>query len=111
MEEPSRNDIESPLQHVSDDIGLDTLQEVLVSPRTSYRTATYDLQDTDDDIELRSDGSAALLGSGGRTRELERIPSGSVWSQVGNIVVEVRGYNLQSRNPSDCLKSVRPRFS
>jgi solute carrier family 41 len=88
MEEPSRNDIESPLQHVSDDIGLDTLQEVLVSPRTSYRTATYDLQDTDDDIELRSDGSAALLGSGGRARELERIPSGSVWSQVGNIVVE-----------------------
>ncbi|KAG2040276.1 hypothetical protein BDR03DRAFT_1008244 [Suillus americanus] len=90
MQEPSRNEIESPLQHVGDDIGLDNLQGVLVTPRTDYRTATYDSQDIDDDIELRNDGSAALLGSGGRTRGNERIPSGTgrVWSQVGSIVVE-----------------------
>ncbi|KAG1856624.1 hypothetical protein DFJ58DRAFT_727072 [Suillus subalutaceus] len=88
MQEPSTNEIESPLQHVGDDIGLDTLQGILVKPQTGYRTPTYDSQDIDDDIEIRNDGSAALLGSGGRTRGPERIPSGSVWSQVGSLVVE-----------------------
>lgn len=92
MQEPTRNDIESPLQHVGDDIGLDTLQDILVTPQTDYRTVNYDSQDIDDDdTEHRSDGSAALLGSGRRTKEPERTPSRSIWSQVSNIVVEVRG--------------------
>ncbi|KAG2139058.1 Mg transporter [Suillus clintonianus] len=88
MQEPSRNEIELPLQNLGDDVGLDTLQDILVTPRADYRTAEYDSQDLDDDIEHGSDGSAALLGSGGRIRGHERIPSGSVWSQVGSIVVE-----------------------
>lgn len=77
----------------SDNIELDTLQDILVTPRASYRTAEYDSQDFYDDVEHTSDGSAALLGSGGRTRGNERILSstGRVWSQVGSIVVEVRG--------------------
>ncbi|KAG0692383.1 Mg transporter [Suillus ampliporus] len=94
MQEPSRDEIESSLQHVddkdSDDIELDTLHDILVTPRAGYMTAEYDSQDFDDDIDHGSDGSTALLGSGGRTRGNERIPShvGSVWSQVGSIVVE-----------------------
>ncbi|KAG1736926.1 Mg transporter [Suillus paluster] len=94
MQEPSRNEIESSSQRVddkdSDDIELDTLQDILVTPRAGCRTAEYDLQDFDEDIEHRSDGSAALLGSGGGTRGNERILSrtGSLWSQVGSIVVE-----------------------
>ncbi|KAG1749551.1 Mg transporter [Suillus lakei] len=89
MQEPSRNEMESCLQHVGDDIGLDILQDIVVTPlQMDYRTAEYDSQDLDDDIEHGSDGSAALLGSGGRTRGPERIPSGSIWSQIGSIVIE-----------------------
>lgn len=94
MQEDPRNETESFLQHVddkdSDNIELDTLQHILVTPPASYRTAEYDLRDFDDDVEHISDGSTALLGSGGRTRGNERIPSGTgrVWSQVGSIVVE-----------------------
>ncbi|KAG1778388.1 hypothetical protein EV702DRAFT_1220202, partial [Suillus placidus] len=94
MQEDPRNEIESFLQHVddkdSDNIELDTLQDILVTPRASYRTAEYDSQDFDDDIEHIDDGGAALLGSGRRTRGNERTPSGTgkVWSQVGSIVVE-----------------------
>jgi solute carrier family 41 len=97
MQEDPRNETESFLQRVddkdSDNIELDTLQDILVTPRANYRTAEYDLRDFDDDVEHISDGSAALLGSSGRTRGNERIPSGTgrVWSQVGSIVVEVRG--------------------
>ncbi|OJA11197.1 hypothetical protein AZE42_06241 [Rhizopogon vesiculosus] len=74
----------------SDDIELDTLQDITVTPQAGYRAAEYDSQDFDEDIEHGSDGSAALLGSGGRTRGNERIPfrAGNVWSQVGSIVVE-----------------------
>ncbi|KAG1819792.1 uncharacterized protein BJ212DRAFT_1479021 [Suillus subaureus] len=94
MQEDPRNETESFLQRVdgkdSDNMELDTLQDILVTPRASYRTAEYDLRDFDDDVEHISDGSAALLGSGGRTRGNERILSGTgkVWSQVGSIVVE-----------------------
>jgi solute carrier family 41 len=91
MQEPTRNDIDSPLEHVGDDIRLDTLQDILVTPRADYTTVNYDSQDIDDDIENRNDGSAALLGSGERSKRPERKPPGSVWSQVGSIVVEVRG--------------------
>jgi solute carrier family 41 len=92
MQEPTRNDIESPLEHVGDDIRLDTLQDILVTPRAGYTTTVnYDSQDIDDDIEHRSDGSSALLGSGERSKRPERKPPGGVWSQVGSIVVEVRG--------------------
>lgn len=88
---------ESFLQPVDDkdkdNIELDTLQDILVTPQESYRTAEYDSQDFYDDVEHINDGSAALLGSSGRTRGSERILSntGRVWSQVGSIVVEVRG--------------------
>jgi solute carrier family 41 len=94
MQEDPRNETESFLQRVddkdSDNIELDTLQDILVTPRANFRTAEYDLRDFDDDVEHISDGSAALLGSSGRTRGNERIPSGTgrVWSQVGSIVVE-----------------------
>ncbi|OAX36013.1 Mg transporter [Rhizopogon vinicolor AM-OR11-026] len=74
----------------SDDIELDTLQDIAVTPQAGYRAAEYDSQDFDEDIEHGNDGSAALLGSGGRTRGNERIPfrAGNIWSQVGSIVVE-----------------------
>ncbi|KIK47693.1 hypothetical protein CY34DRAFT_190899 [Suillus luteus UH-Slu-Lm8-n1] len=88
MQEPTRNDIESPLEHIGDDIRLDTLQNILVTPQAGYTTVNYDAQDTDDDIEHRSDGSTALLGSGERSKRPERKPPRSVWSQVGSIVVE-----------------------
>lgn len=81
----------------SDDIELDTLQDIAVTPQ-GYSMAEYDLQDFDDDIEHGSDGGAALLGSDGRTKGNERIPfrAGSIWSQIGSIVVEVSVQNLQS---------------
>jgi len=81
----------------SDNIELDTLHDIPATPQVGYRTAEYDSQDFDDDLEHGSDGSATLLGSGGRTRGNERIPfrKASVWSQVGSIVVEVSDLNLQ----------------
>ncbi|KAG2132842.1 solute carrier family 41 member 1 [Suillus bovinus] len=94
MQEDPGNETESFLQHIddkdSDDVELDVLQDILVTPRATYRTAGYDPQDFDDDAEHIDDGSDALLGSGGRTRGNERIPSGAgrVWSQIGSIVVE-----------------------
>ncbi|KAG2073486.1 hypothetical protein BDR04DRAFT_1050215 [Suillus decipiens] len=94
MQEGPGNETESFLQCVDnkdgDNMELDTLQDILVTPQASCRTAEYDSQDFDDDVEHLSDGSASLLGSGRRTRGNERIPSGTgrVWSQVGSIVVE-----------------------
>ncbi|KAG1799363.1 Mg transporter [Suillus plorans] len=94
MQEDPRNETKSFLQRVddkgSDNVELDTLQDILVTPHARYRTAEYDSQDFDDDVEHIGDGSDALLGSGGRTRGNERIPSGTgrVWPQVGSIVVE-----------------------
>lgn len=93
--------MELPREHVddkdSDDIELDTLHDIPATPQAGYRTAEYDSQDFDDDIEHGNDGSATLLGSGERTRGTERIPfrEASVWSQVGSIVVEVSDLKLQ----------------
>ena len=97
---PSRIEMEPYLESLDDkdskDIELDTLQD---TPQAVYTTTEFDSQDFDDDIEHGSDGTAALLGSDTitRSRGSEQVPfrPGSVWSQVGSIVVEVSFYNFQ----------------
>ena len=100
---PSRIEMEPYLESLDDkdgkDIELDTLQDIVVTPQAVYTTTEFDSQDFDDDIEHGSDGTAALLGSDTITRSRggEQVPfrPGSVWSQVGSIVVEVSFYNFQ----------------
>ncbi|KAH7928154.1 hypothetical protein BV22DRAFT_1083496 [Leucogyrophana mollusca] len=69
-----------------DDIELDLLEDIVVTPRPNHRNEEYDSQD----FNVEQEDGEALLGSGSRTRGLERLEPGArrVWAQVSSIVVE-----------------------